>query len=309
MNMTTEILTCPVYKKCGGCQLQNLSYKEQLSWKQRLCIRHLMPFGHVEEIIGMETPYHYRNKVQAAFGLDRAHNIISGIYQSSTHKIVPVNSCLTEDVKADQIIVSVRRLIKAFKLSVYDEMTGKGFLRHVLVKRGFSTGEIMVVLVCGTPVFTAKKHFVEELLKLHPDITTIVMNINDRTTSMLLGRNEKNLYGSGTITDILCGCKFRISAKSFYQINPIQTEILYEKAIEFAGLTGAETVLDTYCGIGTIGIIAAKKAGQVIGVEVNGDAVKDAISNARVNSVKNIRFYEADAGKFMTDVAAEGEKC
>lgn len=302
-------MQCPVYKKCGGCQLQNMDYPAQLEWKQRLCVKLLGGFGQVEKIIGMDNPYHYRNKVQWAFSQDRNKKIISGVYQSSTHRIVPVESCMTEDEKADEIIVSVGKLMKAFKLAVYNEVTGRGFLRHVLVKRGFSTGEIMVVLVTGTPVFTAKNHFIRELLKLHPDITTVVMNVNDKFTSLVLGKNEKTLYGPGYIVDELCGLRFRISAKSFYQINPVQTHVLYNKAMEYAGLTGEETVIDAYCGIGTIGMVAAKHAGNVIGVEVNPDAVKDAISNARLNGMNNIRFYKADAGEFMVAMAEENEKC
>ena len=300
---------CPVYKKCGGCQLQNMDYQRQLEWKQRLCERLLSPFGNVKKIIGMENPYHYRNKVQAAFGMDRGRKIISGVYQSSTHRIVPIDSCMTEDKKADEIIVSIRKLLKAFKFTTYDEVTGKGFLRHVLVKRGFSTGEIMVVMVTGTPVFPAKNNFTRELLKLHPEITTIIMNVNNNFTSMLLGKNEKTIYGPGFILDELCGRKFRISAKSFYQINPIQTEILYNTAIDYAELTGTETVIDAYCGIGTIGIVASEKAGSVIGVEVNTDAVKDAITNAKMNSIKNVYFYNADAGEFMVGMSQENEKC
>lgn len=300
---------CPHSKKCGGCQLQNLRYEEQLQWKNRLCVKLLGQFAHVEPILGMKTPYHYRNKVQAAFGTTRAGRIISGIYQSSTHNIVAVDNCMTEDQTADRIIVDIRRLLADFRMTTYNEVTGRGFLRHVLVKRGFATNEIMVVLVTGTPVFPAKNNFVKALLKKHPEITTIVQNVNDRYTSMLLGPNEKTLYGPGYITDILCGLKFRISAKSFYQINPVQTEILYSKAMEFAGLTGRETVIDAYCGIGTIGMIAAKTAGQVLGVEVNRDAVHDAIANAKLNGMKNIRFICADAGDFMVNMAAEGETC
>lgn len=302
---------CPVYRKCGGCQLQNLNYERQLQWKQDRCQKLLGGFGRVEPILGMANPYHYRNKVQAAFAWDRrGGRIVSGVYQSSTHRVVPIDSCMTEDEKADEIIVSIRNLLKAFKLSAYDEDTGRGFLRHVLVKRGFQTGEIMVALVTGTPVFTAKKHFVAELLKLHPEITTIVQNINAKRTSMVLGEQEKVLYGPGTITDVLCGCRFRISARSFYQINPVQTEALYGKAMEFAGLTGKEKVLDAYCGIGTIGIVAAKSgAGSVLGVELNRDAVKDAIANAKLNGVKNIYFTCADAGEFMEEMAVEKEPC
>jgi 23S rRNA (uracil-5-)-methyltransferase RumA len=299
---------CPVYKKCGGCQLQNLDYQRQLEWKQGRCIKLLGGFGRVQPIIGMKNPYHYRNKVQAAFGKDRNGRIISGVYQSSTHRIIPINSCQTEDKKADELIVHIRELMKSFKLSVYDEITGKGFLRHVLVKRGFSTGEIMVVLVTGTPVFTAKKNFVRVLLEKHPEITTVVQNINNQHTSMVLGKRENVLYGKGYITDILCGCRFRISAQSFYQINPVQTEVLYGTAMEFAKLKKTDRVFDAYCGIGTIGIIAAKEAGDVIGVEVNKEAVHDAIVNARENKIKNIYFYAADAGEFMTAMAEEGEK-
>lgn len=299
---------CPLYKKCGGCQLQNMTYEEQLSFKQAKTIKHIGRFGHVEEIIGMREPYHYRNKVQAAFGMTRGGKIISGVYQSSSHRIVCVDNCRLEDRKADKIIVTVRKLMSDFRMMPYNEDTKRGFLRHVLVKRGFSTGEIMVVLVTATPVFKNKNDFIRQLLTIHPEITTIVQNINPMHTSMVLGERETVLYGNGYITDILCGCRFRISAKSFYQINPVQTEKLYNTAIEFAALTGKETVIDAYCGIGTIGIVAAAKAERVIGVELNSDAVRDAITNAKINKKKNIRFYNADAGEFMVDCSKEGEK-
>lgn len=307
--MEEKYAPCPIYRKCGGCQLQNMDYRRQLQWKQEFCRKLLGSFGKIEPILGMENSYHYRNKVQAAFAWDkRGGKIVSGVYQAGTHRVVPVDSCLTEDEKADEIIVSVRKLLKGFKLRPYNEDTGRGLLRHVLVKRGFQTGEIMVVLVTGTPVFTAKKHFVEELLKLHPEITTIVQNVNGGRTSMVLGTNEKVLYGPGFITDILCGCRFRISARAFYQINPVQTEVLYGRAMEFAGLTGKERVLDAYCGVGTIGIVAAKSgAAEVVGVELNRDAVRDAAANARENGLKNVRFTCGDAGAFMEEAALAGE--
>lgn len=298
---------CPVAKKCGGCQLQNMSYPEQLSYKQAKVIRLLGKFCRVDEIIGMEKPYNYRNKVQAAFGMTRGGKIISGVYQSKSHRIVCVDECRLEDKKADEIIVTIRNMMKHYRMSPYNEDTGVGFLRHVLVKRGFTSGEIMVVLVTGTPMFPGKNAFVKELLKKHPEITTIIQNINREHTSLVLGNTEKVLYGKGTIEDTLCGCVFRISAKSFYQINPVQTEKLYGKAIEFAELTGNETVIDAYCGIGTIGIIAAKKAKDVIAVEVNKDAVFDAKNNAKRNDTQNIKFYCADAGEFMTKMAADGK--
>ncbi|MGN0527046.1 MAG: 23S rRNA (uracil(1939)-C(5))-methyltransferase RlmD, partial [Acutalibacteraceae bacterium] len=300
---------CPVSRKCGGCQLMNMSYEEQLKFKQAKVVKLLGSFHNVNKIIGMETPFHYRNKVQAAFGRTRGGEIISGVYQSSTHNIVKTDNCLIEDEKADEIILTVRKLLKSFKLTVYDERSSKGFLRHVLVKRGFATNEIMVCLVTGTSVFPCKNDFVKELLKIHPEITTIVQNINNKFTSMVLGDKETVLYGKGYIEDVLCGCSFRISPKSFYQINPVQTEILYGKAIEFASLTGKERVIDAYCGIGTIGIVAAENAGEVIGVELNRDAVKDARVNAKINNTENIKFFCEDAGKFMVSMKNAGEKC
>lgn len=299
---------CPLYKKCGGCQLQNLTYGQQLRYKQVKCIRLLGKFCRVGEIIGMENPYHYRNKVQAAFALDRHSNIISGVYQSSSHKIVPVTVCMTEDEKADEIIGTIRRLLKNFKLRPYNEDTGRGFLRHVLVKRGFKSGQIMVVLVTGTRDFPKKKDFVATLLKIHPEITTVVQNVNNQKTSMVLGNRSEVLFGDGYITEQLGDFSFRISPKAFYQINPIQTEVLYNTTLEFAGLTGKETVIDAYCGTGTIGIFASPKAKKVLGVELNPDAVKDARVNAKLNSAENTEFYNADAGEFLADAAASNEK-
>ena len=299
---------CPLYKKCGGCQLQNLTYEQQLRYKQVKCIRLLGKFCRVGEIIGMENPYHYRNKVQAAFALDRHSNIISGVYQSSSHKIVPVTVCMTEDEKADEIIGTIRRLLKNFKLRPYNEDTGRGFLRHVLVKRGFKSGQIMVVLVTGTRDFPKKKDFVATLLKIHPEITTVVQNVNNQKTSMVLGNRSEVLFGDGYIKEQLGDFSFRISPKAFYQINPIQTEVLYNTTLEFAGLTGKETVIDAYCGTGTIGIFASPKAKKVVGVELNPDAVKDARVNAKLNSAENTEFYNADAGEFLADAAASNEK-
>ncbi|OUO73559.1 23S rRNA (uracil(1939)-C(5))-methyltransferase RlmD [Anaeromassilibacillus sp. An250] len=299
---------CPLYRKCGGCQLQNMSYQRQLHWKQELVERLLGRFHRVNPIIGMEHPYHYRNKVQAAFALDRRKQIVSGVYQASTHRVVPVESCMIEDETADRIVGTIRKLMKDFKMEPYNEDTGRGLVRHVLVKRGFVSGQVMVVMVTVSPILPAKNNFVKALRKAHPEITTILQNVNNRATSMVLGESEKVLYGPGYIEESLCGCVFRISAKSFYQINPVQTEVLYNKAIELAGFTGKETVVDAYCGTGTIGLIAAKRgAGHVTGVELNQDAVRDAISNAKRNGIKNVYFYNADAGEFLSAMADEGE--
>lgn len=293
-----EQMTCKHYKKCGGCQL-DMPYEGQLEYKQKLEQRLLGKFATIEPIIGMYYPYHYRNKVQAAFGYDkRAGKIISGVYQSNSHRIVSVDSCLIEDKKADEIIVTVRGLCKDFKF----------IPRHVLVKRGFKTNQIMVVIVTDSPIFPAKNNFVKALLGVHPEITTIIHNINPYETNLVLGDRENVLFGKGYIEDELMGLTFRISAKSFYQINPTQTEKLYKTAIEYAGFTGNESALDAYCGTGTIGIIAAKNgAKNVIGVELEKSAVRDAISNAKRNKIDNIYFYSADATDFIIDLAESGK--
>jgi 23S rRNA (uracil1939-C5)-methyltransferase len=306
-NLKTNPDACPLAKKCGGCQLQNMTYDRQLKWKQARCEILLKKFGKVSKIIGMEEPYHYRNKVQAAFGRTKSGKIISGVYQSGSHRIVSVDSCMTEDEIADKIIVDIRAMVPKFKIWTYDEDKGTGFLRHVLVKRGFTSGEVMVVIVGASGYFPMKKKFTAALLEKHPEITTVVLNINPKNTNLVLGDKEEVLYGDGYIEDTLCGCVFRISPKSFYQINPVQTEKLYNKAMEFAALDAKSRVIDAYCGIGTIGLVAAKTAGEVIGVELNPDAVKDAISNCKRNSMKNARFYCADAGDFMEMFSEEGE--
>ena len=231
--------------------------------------------------------------------------LASGTYQQGSHRIVNIDRCLNEDEVATSIIVTIRRLLPGFRLLPYDEDARTGFLRHVLVRRGVHTGQIMVVLVTATPVFPSRSNFIKALLREHPQITTIVQNINSRKTSVLLGDREQVLYGPGSIRDTLCGKTFCISPRSFYQINPAQTEVLYRCAIEAAGLTGRERVLDAYCGIGTIGILAAEGAGEVIGVEQNPAAVRDAIRNARLNGVKNIRFVAADATAWMQAAAED----
>lgn len=299
---------CPVYHDCGGCQLLHLPYEKQLKQKQEMMDNLLKDLCPVKPIIGMNNPFHYRNKVHAVFDHDRMGNALSGFYKGGTHFLVPVDSCLIDDEKADDIIRTIKGMLRSFKILTYDEDTGYGFLRHVLIKRGFATGEIMLVLVTASAIFPSKNNFIKALREKHPEITTIIQNVNDKMTSMVLGEKEQVIFGKGYIEDELCGYRFRISPKSFYQINPVQAEILYNKAIELAKLTGKETVLDAYCGIGTIGLIASKHAGKVIGVELNSDAVKDAVQNARRNGVSNIEFYCNDAGRFMTAMAAAGEK-
>ena len=299
---------CPVSKKCGGCQLLHIPYEKQLVQKRKELNRLLAGIHTVDHpVIGMENPYHYRNKVHAVFDHDRKGNPISGVYKEGTHEVVPVESCLIENQKADEIIATIRGMLKSFKIRTYDEDTGYGLLRHVLIRCGAATGQIMVVLVTSSPVFPSRNNFVKALREKHPEITTVVQNINGKDTSMVLGEREQVLYGKGYIEDELCGLRFRISPKSFYQVNSVQTEKLYGKAMELAGLRGTETVIDAYCGIGTIGLVASRRAKQVIGVELNRDAVRDAVNNAKLNGIKNARFCCGDAGEFMAAMAARGE--
>lgn len=300
-------LQCPIEKKCGGCQYLAMNYEKQLSIKQDKIIKLIGKYARVNKIVGMEDYLHYRNKINATFKYKKS-GIISGVYEEGTHNVLPVDKCFIEDEKADEIIASIRKLIPSFKITVYNEDTGYGLLRHVMIRVGKNSGQIMVVLVTSNPIFPSKKNFANALKKLHPEITTIVQNINDKKTSMVLGPRNQVMLGKGFIEDTLCGMKFKISPNSFYQINVEQTEKLYNLAIEYAGLTGKEKVVDAYCGIGTIGLVASKKAKQVIGVELNKEAVKDAIINAKINDCNNIKFYGNDAGKFMVDMAAKGEK-
>ncbi len=309
MTEQTTFAPCPKRKQCGGCQLMHLPYARQLERKQARLEGLLGRFGPVAPIAGMARPYHYRGKVQAAFGVDGRGRIISGVYQSGSHRIVCVDDCLLEDETADAIIVSIRRMMPKFKMTAYDERRGRGFLRHVLVRRSASTGEVMVVLVATEARFPLQKPFLAALLDAHPEITTVVLNINDAFTPLVLGKREKTLFGPGFIEDELCALRFRISPASFYQVNPAQTELLYRTAIGFAALTGRERVLDAYCGTGTIGLAAAGSAESVAGVELNRDAVRDAIANARRNGIRNAWFTCADAGQFMAQCAREGERC
>ena len=298
---------CPVRKKCGGCSLLEMEYSEQLKRKEDFVRKTLKGIVKPEAIIGMENPWHYRNKIHASFARKRDGSIVSGIYEEGTHRLVPVEDCLIQNERANRIVRDLCGLFESFKIKVYNEDTGYGLVRHVLIRTGHVSGEVMVVLVCVSPVFPSKRNFVNALRKLHPEVTTVVLNVNDRRTSMVLGKRDIVLYGKGYIEDQLCGCTFAVSPQSFYQVNPVQTEILYRKAIEFADLHGTEKVLDAYCGTGTIGLIAAEYAGEVTGVELNPEAVRNAVSNAKRNQRKNIRFVQGDAGEYMQKMAAQRE--
>lgn len=303
---------CPYVTKCGACHIGEKSYEEELAEKKEQVISCIGKYCHkIHDVAGMYYPYHYRNKVHAVFGrrLDKGKDeVIAGIYAEGTHTIIPVSDCMIEDAQASAIIRTVTELIKSFKLSVYNEDSGRGLMRHVLVRKGTSTKQIMVVLVTASPEFPHKNHFVEKLREFHPEITTIIQNINEKKTTKVLGDKNKTLYGEGYIEDVLLGLRFRISPASFYQVNSAQTQVLYKKVIQAAGLTGSETVIDAYCGIGTIGMCMHAKAGRVIGIELNEQAVKDAKANAKRNNLSHIHFIAADATEYMIHMSQKGER-
>ena len=300
-----EQFRCPAYKKCGGCQL-DVTYQQQLSYKNRTVIKLLGRYCRVSPILGMDDPLHYRCKVSSAFGYSRGQ-VITGVWQSSAGKIAKIDNCALEDERAGRIVRTIASLLPSFKIKTYDERNRSGFLRFVTIRIGKQSGQILVALGTGSGAFPCKHDFVRALTEKCPEITTVVQNVSTDRLNLVLGEKETVLYGDGFITDSLCGCTFRISARSFFQINPTQTEKLYATAVDFAELDGSETVIDAYAGVGTIGIIASKKAKSVLSVEQNSDAVKNAIENVNRNHAENVRVLCADAGEFMEELAQNGE--
>lgn len=299
--------SCPYSVLCGGCDYQGIAYEQQLKEKQQMLVKTLQEFAPVLPIVGMEDNFHYRNKTHAVYARKRDGSYICGVYEKNSHRVVNVEQCRIVNEKADAILITIRDLLKSFKIRVFNEDSGYGLLRHVLIRTGHETGQILVVLVLTSPILPSKNNFIHALLKAHPEITSVVLNVNDRQTSMVLGNRDIVLYGKGYIEDILCGKTFKISARSFYQVNPVQTKILYEKALQLAALEKHQTILDAYSGVGTIGILAADKVREAISVELNPEAVKDAIVNAKTNQIKNISFYQDDATDFITKAITEGE--
>ncbi|MCR0393005.1 23S rRNA (uracil(1939)-C(5))-methyltransferase RlmD, partial [[Clostridium] innocuum] len=303
---------CPIYARCGSCQLLHMSTQGQQKFKNRsmqeLCRKAKGLRLQTEDIVSMEKPWHYRNKMIISFQRDKQRRIQAGFYEEFSHRIIPYKQCLLHPKACDDVVATIVELMGRLRIEPYEEDTRRGLLRHVVLRYGAVSKQLMVVLVLNSPVFPARKNFIQELRKRHPEITTIVQNVNTRKTSVVLGDEERVLYGPGYIEDVLCGMTFRISAKSFYQINHEQTEVLYRRAVELLKLSGRETVLDAYCGIGTIGMYVSQFVKQVVGVEINRDAVEDARINAKINGISNIRFVCEDAGRYMTRLAAEKKR-
>ena len=295
---------CKVCTICGGCQYQQLEYKAQLDIKTKRVKDALNRIAHLKDIeinkcIGMDNPYNYRNKIQMPFGKDKKGNVVYGFYKENSHEIIPIKECQIEDKRAASILWDIKELVKKYRIPVYNEDNGSGLLRYVLIRTSYHFKELMVVLVVSHLNFPGQRNFIDELTKLHPEITTIVENENNRHTNVILGNKEKVLYGTGHIKDSILGLTFEISASSFYQVNPIQVEILYKTALDLLDINKTQVVLDAYSGVGTIGLIASKNAKQVISVEINKFAHRNAIENAKRNNVSNIEFYCDDAGEFI----------
>ena len=293
---------CPVATACGGCTFQNVSYKYELAFKKKKVEEALRKIGHintpVNDVIGMEEPYYYRNKIQVPFGRDNKH-IVYGFYKTNTHRIIPIKECFIEDKKAGPILQDIAYLMESMHIDPYNEDTRRGIIRHVLIRTSKTYDEVMVVLVTNALTFPSKGNFVKELTKKHPEIKTVVQNINLRDTNVILGEKEEVLFGKGFIKDTLLGLEFNISSKSFFQVNPVQCEKLYDIAIKFADIKENDEILDAYAGVATIGILCAKKGGHVTSVELVKEAVINGRDNAKRNNIKNIDILEDDCTKYL----------
>lgn len=294
-------MKCDIAKKCGSCQFINQGYAKSLEYKNEECKKIFKDLKvNVHPVSGMEDPYYYRNKTIIAF--DKTYNY--GLYEENSHRIIPYKSCLIHDQETDAIISKIAVLFRKYRVSIYDPQRRRGEIRHILIRRAVKTNQTLVVIVSNEAIFKGSKNFCNQLVKAFPSIKSIVLNTNKRQTSIVLGEQEKVLFGKGFIVDELCGMTFKISPRSFYQINHDQCEALYSKALSLITVKDPK-IMDTYCGIGTIGLIASKNAKQVIGVELNKDAVKDAKLNKTFNKVENIKFIQGDATEFMVEAAKQ----
>ena len=295
---------CKICTSCGGCQYQQLSYKSQLEYKTKRVKEALTRIAHIKcdvlPCVGASKPYNYRNKIQVPFVKDKKGVVKFGFYKENTHIIMPIKECSIEDQRAAPILWDIKLLLEEMNIPTYNEDNGKGILRYVLIRTSYHYDELMVVLVTTQMNFPGQRNFINELVSRHPEITTVVENVNSRHTNVILGNQEKVLYGPGHIKDDILGLTFEISAASFFQINPEQVEKLYTHALNLIDFSKKETVLDAYSGVGTIGLIAARNAKKVISVEINKSAHRNAIENAKRNNISNIEFVCDDAGKFIT---------
>ncbi len=303
---------CGAFRRCGGCSLQHMEYKAQLEYKTKLVKDVLKRIGKLENVpvhdtIGMQNPLNYRNKAQFPVS-DAGGSIITGFYAKRTHEVIDSDTCGIQDEISDKIRKMVRSFVIEKKISVYDEKTGKGLLRHIVTRVGFKTGEVMIVPVINGASLPYAGELADRLVSAFPQVKSVIININTDNTNVILGGKNIKIFGTDTITDYIGQYRFQISPLSFFQVNPVQTEILYGKALEYAGLTGNETVFDLYCGIGTISLFLSQKARRVYGIEVVEDAVMDARKNAEINGVTNVEFVTGEAETVVPDMYERGIK-
>ena len=294
---------CAFHKQCGGCQIQALSYEKQLEYKKKKVLNNLQRIGGLNdlpefELIGMEEPYCYRNKAQFPFGTDKNGDIVTGFYAGRTHSIISNTKCYLGVEEHEQILKIILAHLEKYHIPAYDEQTGKGLLRHVLIRKGFTTGELMVCLILNGTRMPEVKELVAELTKI-PGMTSITINVNTKNTNVIMGQEMRSVWGQDYITDYIGNVKYQISPLSFFQVNPVQTRKLYERALEYAEVESGETVWDLYCGIGTISLFLAQKAKQVYGVEIVPQAIDDAKKNAALNGFINAEFYVGKAEEVL----------
>ena len=289
---------CTTYKRCGGCDLRHIKYEETLKMKQNavqsLVSKTLKTKIEVQNTLGMEKPYNYRNKAQYPVGMDKEGKPVIGVFANRTHEIIPIKECLIQNKKSQELAKFILNFIIENKISIYDEKTLKGLIRHIVTKIGIRTNEIMCIIVINGKTIPKEKELVSKITEKFPEVKTIVKNINMKNTNVIMGKENINLYGDGYIKDKLGEYTFKISPHSFYQVNPIQAEKLYNLAVESAKISKNDTVFDLYCGIGTISLFIAKYAKKVIGIEIVEEAVADAKENAKINGVENAEFIAGD---------------
>ncbi len=301
---------CPVFNRCGGCRLQHLSYPAQLEFKTNIVREQVsgvqeLPSVRIHAIIGMDNPFHYRNKALYPVGL-RQGKIVMGFYAAHSHEIIEHPSCGIQDARIDRVMAYIRQFLERSRISAYDETQHSGLLRHVLIRVGMRSGEIMVALVVNGRDLPDKKRFIASLTRAMPEIKSLALNCNQEKTNVILGTENRVIFGTDVIRDGLGAFQFDISPSSFYQVNPRQTEVLYRKAVEYAALSGTETVIDLYCGVGTIACFLARQAQQVYGIEAVESAVHDASSNAALNQLNNVEFLQGQAADQLHELAARG---
>lgn len=301
---------CHVFDECGGCQVQHLSYEGQLLWKQQMVKNAMERIGKLNvpvlPVKGMDNPWRYRNKSQIPFGLQDGR-VVGGFYKTRSHEIADTDICIIQSEEADDILREIKKVLGELGIMPYEEKAHQGILRHVVVRKGRATGEIMVVLVTRKKKFKEKEDAVAAIKRILPEVTSIVQNVNDEKTNVIFGEKTMTLWGKDTIKDLIGDVRFEISARSFYQVNPEQTEVLYQQALDYAQLTGEETVIDAYCGIGTISLFLAKQAKQVLGVEIVPQAIEDAKRNAEINGFTNTYFEAGPAEEVIPKWYKEGK--